>query len=52
MRELGADDALQLDGGSSSSLILQENGAQHIAAPIRSWNIHIRVASNVGIVVE
>ena len=52
MRELGADDALQLDGGSSSSLILQENGAQHIAAPIRSWNIHIRVASNVGIVAE
>ena len=52
MRELGADDALQLDGGSSSSLVLQENGAQHIAAPIRSWNIHIRVASNVGIVVE
>ena len=52
MRELGADDALQLDGGSSSSLVLQENGAQHIIAPSRSWNIHIRVASNVGIVVE
>ena len=52
MRELGADDALQLDGGSSSSLVLQENGAQHIIAPSRSWNIHIRVASNVGIVIE
>ena len=52
MRELGADDALQLDGGSSSSLVLQENGAQHIVAPSRSWNIHIRVASNVGIVIE
>ena len=51
MRELGADDALQLDGGSSSSLILQENGAQHIVAPTRSWNIHIRVASNVGIII-
>ena len=52
MRELGADDALQLDGGSSSSLVLQENGAQHVVAPSRSWNIHIRVASNVGIVIE
>ena len=52
MRELGADDALQLDGGSSSSLILQENGAQHIVAPTRSWNIHIRVASNVGIIIK
>ena len=52
MRELGADDALQLDGGSSSSLVLQENGVQHIVAPTRSWNIHIRVASNVGIVIE
>ena len=52
MRELGADDALQLDGGSSSSLVLQENRTQHIVAPIRSWNIHIRVASNVGIVIK
>ena len=52
IRELGADDALQLDGGSSSSLVLQENGTQHIVAPSRSWNIHIRVASNVGIVIE
>ena len=51
MRELGADDALQLDGGSSSSLVLQENGAQHVVAPSRSWNIHIRVASNVGIII-
>ena len=52
MRELGADDALQLDGGSSSSLVLQENGTQHIVAPTRSWNIHIRVASNVGIIID
>lgn len=52
MRELGADDALQLDGGSSSSLVLQENGTQHIVAPTRSWNIHIRVASNVGIIIN
>lgn len=52
MRELGADDALQLDGGSSSSLILQENGEQRIAAPTCSWNIHIRTASNIGIVIE
>ena len=52
MQKLGADDALQLDGGSSSSLILQENGKQHIAAPMSCWNIHIRVASNVGIVIE
>ena len=52
MRELGADDALQLDGGSSSSLVLQENGAQHVVAPTRSWNIHIRVASNVGIIID
>ena len=52
MRELGADDALQLDGGSSSSLVLQENGTQHTVAPTRSWNIHIRVASNVGIIID
>ena len=52
LRELGADDALQLDGGSSSSLVLQENGTQHIVTPSRSWNIHIRVASNIGIIVE
>lgn len=52
MRELGADDALQLDGGNSSSLILQENGEQRIVSPTRNWNIHIRVASNVGVVIE
>ena len=52
LRELGADDALQLDGGSSSSLVLQENGAQHIVAPSRSCNIHIRVASNIGIIIN
>ena len=50
MQNLGVDDALQLDGGSSSSLILQENGKQHIAAPMSCWNIHIRVASNIGII--
>lgn len=50
MRELGADDAMQLDGGSSSTLVLQKNGEQHITAPTRSWNIHIRVASNIGII--
>lgn len=52
MRELGIDDALQLDGGSSSTLVLQENGEQHITAPTRSWNIHIRVASNIGIIIR
>ena len=52
MQELGADDAIQLDGGSSSTLILQENGKQCITAPTRTWNIHIRVASNIGITVE
>lgn len=52
MRTLGADDALQLDGGSSSTLVLQENGEQHIIAPTLGLNIHIRVASNIGIIVE
>ncbi|MGI5088904.1 phosphodiester glycosidase family protein [Treponema vincentii] len=52
MRELGSDDALQLDGGSSSSLILQENGEQRIVSPTRNLNIHIRTASNIGIVIE
>jgi len=52
LRELGADDALQLDGGSSSSLVLKENGEQHITSPIRNWNIHIRVASNIGIIIN
>ncbi|AIW90280.1 hypothetical protein JO41_11080 [Treponema sp. OMZ 838] len=52
LRELGADDALQLDGGSSSSLVLQENGEQRIVSPIRNWNIHIRVASNIGIIIN
>ena len=52
MRELGADDALQLDGGSSSSLVLQENGEQRTTAPTRNLNIHIRVASNVGIIIK
>ena len=52
LRELGADDALQLDGGSSSSLVLKENGEQHIVSPIRNWNIHIRVASNIGIIIN
>lgn len=51
MRNLGADDAIQLDGGSSSTLVLQENGKQRIAAPARNWNIHIRVASNIGVVI-
>lgn len=52
MQELGADDAIQLDGGSSSTLILQENGEQRTASPTRSLNIHIRVADNIGITVE
>ena len=52
MQELGADDAIQLDGGSSSTLILQENGEQRTASPTRNLNIHIRVADNIGITVE
>ena len=52
MQNLGADDALQLDGGSSTSLIIKENGEQRIAAPMSRWNIHIRVASNIGIISE
>ena len=52
MQTLGADDALQLDGGGSSTLVLQENGEQHIVAPTLGLNIHIRVASNIGIIVE
>lgn len=50
MRDLGASDALQLDGGSSSTLVLQQNGKQTVIAPDRIWNVHIPVASNVGIV--
>ena len=50
MRELGASDALQLDGGSSSTLVLQQNGIQTVVAPDRIWNVHIPVAVNVGIV--
>lgn len=52
MQNLGVDDALQLDGGSSSSLVIKENGKQRIAAPTSCWNIHIRVASNIGIISE
>ena len=50
MRDLGASDALQLDGGSSSTLVLQQNSKQTVIAPDRIWNVHIPVASNVGIV--
>ena len=52
MQELGADDAIQLDGGSSSTLVLQENGEQRTASPTRNLNIHICVADNIGITVE
>lgn len=50
LRGLGASDALQFDGGSSSSLVLKEGAEQRLISPSRGWNIHIPVASNLGIV--
>jgi len=50
MRELGASDALQLDGGSSSTLVIRENDIQRVIAPSIGWHPPIRVASNAGIV--
>lgn len=50
LRALGASDALQFDGGSSSSLVLREHNEQRLIAPSCGWNIRIPVASNLGIV--
>ncbi|MGF7110124.1 phosphodiester glycosidase family protein [Treponema pedis] len=50
MLELGAEDAMQLDGGGSSTLIINEKGKQRIAAPTIGPLILRRVASNVGII--
>ena len=50
LRALGASDALQFDGGSSSTLVLQEDNEQRLIAPSRGWNIHIPVATNLGVV--
>lgn len=49
MQVLGAHNALQLDGGSSSTLVIRKNGIQRTIAPNPLWNIRIRVASNLGI---
>ena len=50
MQALGASDALQLDGGSSGTLVLQENGTQRIIAPSIGWHPLIRVATSAGII--
>ncbi len=50
MRKIGAEDALQLDGGSSSTLILYKNGKQQIVSPTISFLPLKRVASNIGII--
>lgn len=50
LRALGASDALQFDGGSSSSLVVREGAEQRLISPSAGWNIHIPVASNLGIV--
>lgn len=50
MRWLGASDAFQLDGGSSSTLVLRENGVQRAVAPSIGGRFPIRVASNAGII--
>lgn len=52
MRELGASDAMQLDGGSSSTLVIRENGEQRIVAPSIGLQPTLRTASNAGIVVK
>ncbi len=49
MKKIGADDALQLDGGGSTTVIFQKNGKQHIIAPTIAFFPLRRVASNVGI---
>ena len=50
LRALGASDALQFDGGSSSALVVREGTEQRLVSPSDGWNIHIPVASNLGIV--
>ncbi len=52
MKKLGATDAIQLDGGGSSSLIVKQNGKQKIIAPSIS-NLGLRrVAVNIGFIIE
>ena len=50
MKEIGAKDAIELDGGGSSSLILKIGERQHQLVP--SYKVPLRkVATNIGFIV-
>jgi exopolysaccharide biosynthesis protein len=50
MRKLGADDALNLDGGGSSTLVAREPGEQHVTVQnVPSDGSQRRVDNGIGI---
>ena len=50
MRKLGVDDALNLDGGGSSTLVAREPGEQHVTVQnVPSDGSQRRVATGIGI---
>ena len=52
MQTLGADDALQLDGGGSSTLVIKRGGKHRVAVPTIAFLPLRKVASCFGFVLS